>query len=170
MAALAIEDVAALVLSDTELVADGPSFTAMTMRWLHGQGLAPAELFFITGSDAFAEIASWHDYPAILDFCHFVAISRAGWPLAALRERLPDLAPRMRTLGVQGFAAVDPAAEPRLSIFLVEHPTPDVSSTGIRARVRDGLPLDGLVPGSVERHIRRHGLYGAPGETTSATR
>ena len=37
------------------------------------------------------------------------------------------------------------------SIFLVDAPTPDVSSTEIRRRLRAGEPLAGLVPASVER-------------------
>jgi nicotinate-nucleotide adenylyltransferase len=170
MAALAIDAVAGLVLSDMELAAGGPSFTATTMRRLHGRGFEPAALFFITGSDAFAEIASWRDYRAILDSCHFVVISRPGWPLSALGDRLPDLAPRMRTTGAGGAQAGDPVDASLLSIFLVDSPTPDVSSTGIRDRVRDGLPISGLVPPSVERYIQRHGLYGSVGDVPAATR
>jgi nicotinate-nucleotide adenylyltransferase len=170
MAALAIADAPGMVLSDIELLADGPSFTATTMRRLHGLGFAPIELFFITGSDAFAEIASWRDYPALLDFCHFVAISRPAWPLAALRARLPDLAPRMRLLEAAGPAGADPVPASELSIFLVEHRTPDVSSTEIRDRVRDGHLIAGLVPPAVEHHIRRHGLYRDPGPTPAVSR
>ena len=170
MAALAIDGVAGFALSDMELLADGPSFTASTLRRLHGRGLEPAALFFIIGSDAFAEIASWREYPAILDFCHFVVISRPGCALEALGARLPDLAPRMRTTGTQGSSAESPAAAAALSIFLVESPTPDVSSTRIRDRARLGLPIAGLVPPAVERHIRRHGLYGGRGESPAAAR
>ena len=157
MAALAVDSAPGLVLSDTELAADEPSFTATTMRRLHSQGFAPTELFFIAGTDALAEIASWRDYPALLEFCHFVAISRPAWPLAALRVRLPELASRMRTPDAPGPPGGErPAA---LSIFLVEHATPDVSSTEIRDRVRHGLSIAGLVPPAVGRHIERHGLY-----------
>jgi nicotinate-nucleotide adenylyltransferase len=170
MAALAIDGVAGLVLSDMELAAAGPSFTATTMRRLHSKGFEPAALFFITGSDAFAEIASWCDYPAILDSCHFVVISRPGWALSALGDRLPDLAPRMRTTGAGRAASGDSVDGALLSIFLVESATPDVSSTRIRDRVRNGLPISGLVPPSVERHIRRHGLYGSAGEGPAAAR
>ena len=45
------------------------------------------------------------------------------------------------------------------SIFLVNRPTPDVSSTAIRARCAEGQPITGLVPPAVERHIDRHALY-----------
>jgi len=163
MAALAIDSAPGLVLSDTELAADEPSFTATTMRRLHSQGFAPTELFFIAGTDALAEIASWRDYPALLEFCHFVAISRPAWPLAALRVRLPELASRMRTPDAPGSPGGERPAAPALSIFLVEHATPDISSTEIRDRVRHGLSIAGLVPPAVGRHIQRHGLYHGAG-------
>jgi nicotinate-nucleotide adenylyltransferase len=170
MAALAIADAPGMVLSDIELLADEPSFTATTMRRLQHRGFAPVELFFITGSDAFAEIASWREYPALLDFCHFVAISRPAWPLSALRTRLPDLAPRMRLLDSARTAGAFALPAPDLSIFLVEHRTPDVSSTEIRDRVRDGRPIVGLVHPAVERHIRRHGLYRDAGPAPPVSR
>src|SRR5262249_39122927 len=53
--------------SDLELGRQGPSFTVDTLRDLHRQGWSPAQLFFIIGADAFAEIATWHEYPAVLD-------------------------------------------------------------------------------------------------------
>ena len=98
MAALAIADHPDFVVSDIELAPETPSFTATTLARLHALGFAAVELFFIIGSDAFAEIATWRDYPAVLDLCHFVVISRATLTLASLRSRLPALASRMRTV------------------------------------------------------------------------
>src|SRR5438034_2402539 len=50
-----------LLASDLELMRDGPSFTALTLEALHREGYAPSQLFFIIGSDAFAEISTWYD-------------------------------------------------------------------------------------------------------------
>jgi len=165
MAALAIADEPGMMLSDMELKADGPSFTATTLERLHACGYAPVELFFITGSDAFAEIATWRDYPAVLELSHFIVISRPTCPLAGLWSRLPDLAPRMHMIEAGGVAAPEALVEPAVSIFLVEHRTPEVSSTGIRDRVRDGRSIAGLVPPAVERYVERHGLYRSAGST-----
>src|SRR5262245_34091585 len=62
MAALATRDIEGCRLSDLELQRSGPSYTALSLRDLHGAGWKPSQLFFILGADAFAEIASWHDY------------------------------------------------------------------------------------------------------------
>jgi nicotinate-nucleotide adenylyltransferase len=150
MAALAVNGIDGLEASDLELSAPGPSYTADTlMRVRAGGGLAASQIVFITGADAFAEIETWHRYPEVLDLSHFVVVSRPGFPAGTLRQRLPALAPRMTAAADAEFPA----------IFLVDSPTPDVSSTDVRRRRRAGEPLTGLVPESVERHIVQHGLY-----------
>lgn len=157
MVALAVLDQPGLVASDFELRASAPSFTAATLSRLAELGHDPLQLFFITGGDAIAEIATWRDYPWLLDRAHFIAVTRPGYPTVTLRERLPALAARMIDVTpAQTTAVVTPA---RPSIFLLDAVTTDVSSTAIRQRLVDGLPLTGLVPERVERHIERHHLY-----------
>ena len=140
---------------DLELRQATPSYTADTLRQLHAIGYAPAELIFLTGADAFAEIATWKDYPAIFDLAHFGVVSRPGTTLDQLVPRLPALAPRLR---IAAGAAADCAAN-ALSIFLIDAPTSDVSSTAVREARRGNRSLAGLVPPSVEQHIHQHGLY-----------
>jgi nicotinate-nucleotide adenylyltransferase len=131
-------------VSDLEVRRDGPSYTALTLEALHREGFAPADLFFITGSDAFADVATWHDYPRILQLANFVVVSRPGAP------RPSELIPNPVS------SITDPA---RPTVLSVEADTPDVSSTDIRRRVGAGESIDGLVPSSVAGHIRRHHLY-----------
>ena len=155
MAALAVNGIAGLVASDAELCVSGPSYTADTLDRLHASGLDRSQIFFITGADAFAEIATWHRYPEVIDLAHFVVVSRPGHAMDDMRRRLPALASRMRAA-----AGATPVAPSAPSILLVETPTPDVSSTIIRERLRRGEPITGLVPPAVERHIHQHRLYG----------
>ena len=72
-------------VSDLELHRDGPSYTFDTLAALHREGLSPLQIFFITGADAFAEIATWHRYPDVLDAAHFAVVARPGTTLDALR-------------------------------------------------------------------------------------
>ncbi|MGE3274206.1 MAG: nicotinate-nucleotide adenylyltransferase [Vicinamibacterales bacterium] len=156
MAAMAVAPEPGFEASDLELQRPGPSYTFDTLSRLHAAGHTASRLFFITGADAFAEIATWSRYPAVLDLAHFVVVARPGTALTALRNRLPDLAPRMMSPG-----AIQPDAPP--AVILLEAPTPDVSSTDIRHRAAAGGSLDGYVPPAVASHIARHGLYrGAP--------
>jgi nicotinate-nucleotide adenylyltransferase len=116
--------------------------------------VAPTQIFFLLGADAFAEIATWSRYPAVLDLAHFVVVSRSGTPLAALDARVPDLVPRFSTV-----ADVDRRATTAIVPLAAE--TPDVSSTDIRGRAARGEALTGLVTPPVEQYIRRHALYGS---------
>lgn len=161
MAAIAVSGVDGLAVNDLELLAPGPSFTADTLLRLRASlDVDASQIFFITGADAFAEIETWSRYPEVLDLANFVVVSRPGMSLQALRQRLPGLKDRMRLPRAAKAAA---SAEGRRTsgtfIFLVDAPTPDVSSTEIRRRIAERRPLSGLVPPGVEHHITRHALY-----------
>jgi nicotinate-nucleotide adenylyltransferase len=154
MAALAVNGIDGLEASDLELSAPGPSYTADTLARLHERGLEASQIFFITGADAFAEIATWSRYPEVLDRSNFVVVSRPGFDASELPGVLPALADRM----VPG--SNDRIGD-ELKIFLVNTPTADVSSTEIRRRLDSGESVRGMIPPAVEEHIRQHGLYSA---------
>ena len=153
MVALSVAGRSGWRASDIELRHSTPSYTTTTLNRFHERGYAATELFFIIGADAFAEIASWKDYPRILDQAHFAVVSRPGCPVTRLAARLPALAPRM----VQPW--IDDGAQTNPVIILIDAPTADVSSTAIRQRRADGLPIADLVAESVQQHIEQHGLY-----------
>lgn len=154
MTALAVNGVDGLAVSDLELCAPGPSYTIDTLtRFRERSGVTASQIFFITGADAFAEIDTWHRFPEVLEQAHFVVVSRPGFPVLGLRGKLPSLAPRMIGAGAKAAEADRPA------IFLLDAPTPDVSSTDIRRRLRAGEPIAGLVSPAVDTYIRQHGLY-----------
>jgi nicotinate-nucleotide adenylyltransferase len=173
MAAMAVAGHPAWRAVDLELRQDVPSYTADTLRHFHAIGFAPSELVFITGADAFLEIATWREYPAVLDLAHFAVVSRPGVPAGELSARLPALAPRMRP--VDGIM-VHPTASAPTCIFLIDAVTAEVSSTAIRGARQARQSIAGLVPLLVQHHIEQHGLYedstpaaGAPkGSLTSA--
>ncbi len=81
--------------ADLELRSPTPSFTSGTLAKFHERGYAASELFFVIGADAFADIGSWRDYPAILDAAHFAVVSRPGFLVEQLPHRLPRLVSRM---------------------------------------------------------------------------
>jgi nicotinate-nucleotide adenylyltransferase len=154
MAALCAADHDWMTVSDDELRAEGPSYTVDTLERLRASGLGGSQIFFITGADAFAEINTWHRFPEVLELAHFAVVSRPGTPVAGLAARLPALKSRF----VAAAHADDHGGRP--AIFLVDAATPDVSSTEVRRRLGAGAPLEGLICPAVERHIRRHQLYG----------
>jgi nicotinate-nucleotide adenylyltransferase len=143
MAALAVNGQAGLAVSDLEIGGSGPSYTFDTLTRLHATGLTAAQIFFITGADAFAEIETWKRYPDVLDLAHFVVVSRPGFPASKVSTSLP-------------------AVSSQLEIQVVDARTPDVSSTDIRRRLAAGSSIAGLVPEAVRTYIAQHDLYSAP--------
>jgi nicotinate-nucleotide adenylyltransferase len=155
LVSLAIDGRPSWRVSDAEVARQGPSYTVETLRALQTEGWQASQLFFILGADAFAEIATWHAFPAVLDEAHFAVMARPGTTLDAAAARTPAFRARMRT------AADARAITEGTAIFLVEARTRDISSTEVRTRLAAGLGIDDLVPAAVARHIVAHHLYGA---------
>lgn len=111
----------------------GPTYTIDTLRDLQRQRPG-AELFFITGADAVAQILGWRDHEELWNLAHFVAVSRPGHVLTT--EGLPTD-----------------------TVSQLEIPALSISSTDCRARVRRGHPVWYLVPDGVVQYIAKHHLY-----------
>jgi nicotinate-nucleotide adenylyltransferase len=110
-----------------------PTFTIDTLRDIRRER-PEAELFFITGADAIAQILSWRDVEELWELAHFVAVSRPG-----------------HDLSVSGL--------PEQDVSLLEVPALAISSTDCRDRVRRGFPVWYLVPDGVVQYISKHHLY-----------
>ena len=151
MAALAALGEPGWTVSDIELAREGPSYSFDTLTAIAARGWTATQIFFLIGADAFAEIATWSRYPAVLDLAHFVVVTRPGTTDDNVRAR-PELASRLTTAEAVGSRTTP-------GIVLVTAKTPDVSSTTIRDRAARGESLTGLVTEPVEQYIRRHGLY-----------
>ncbi len=168
MVALAALTAEHLRASDLELEAAGPSYTSITIGRLRQAGYARLALFFIVGADTFSDIASWRNYPDILEQCQFAVISRPGHPCDDLDARFPALAGKMLRVdpkqagGDAGRLGPATPTTDTTAIHVIETPTADVSSTGIRHRLACGESIAGLVPDEVATYIRRHGLYSGP--------
>lgn len=159
MTTLAAADHPSWSVSDLELKRDGPSYTFDTLTELIQQGHSAAQIFFIIGADAFAEIATWSRYPAVLDLAHFAVVARPGITLDSMQKRLPDLAARMTTPASLKPTASSPKPSEGTRIILIEAATPDISSTEIRRRLAAAASITGLVPDFVGTYLAHHRLY-----------
>ena len=174
MAGLAAAEQQGWTASDIELTRDGPSYTFDTLtelsRSVRGEAIKSKgrggavnrvewQFFFIIGADAFAEIATWSRYPAVLDLAHFAVVARPGITLHSLQARVPDLADRMTTPDLFKPQAPSPKPDGKTRVILIETATPDVSSTEVRRRVRAGEGISDLVPDTVSSYIATRRLY-----------
>ncbi|HOO56491.1 MAG TPA: nicotinate-nucleotide adenylyltransferase [bacterium] len=123
------------------------SYSIDTIRYFieHYKDRNP-EIFFITGLDAVMEILTWSEPDDILKLSTIIAATRPGYDVSQLENRLgTDLMMNVRILRASALA---------------------ISSTDIRNRVVNGLPIKYLLPESVEQYIENHRLYQKPREAS----
>ena len=133
MTAIATASNPRFTVSRVDIDRPGPTYTIDTLRDLR-KDRPDAELFFISGADAVAQILDWKDNDELWNLAHFVAVSRPGHALS------------IRGLPEQGVSSL-------------EVPALAISSTDCRARVDRGYPVWYLVPDGVVQYISKHHLY-----------
>jgi nicotinate-nucleotide adenylyltransferase len=120
-------------VSRVDIDRNGPTYTIDTLRDVRKE-YPDADLFFISGADAVAQIFEWKDVAELWDLAHFVAVSRPG-----------------HSLSIRGL--------PEHGVSSLEIPALAISSTDCRARVGRGHPVWYLVPDGVVQYISKHHLY-----------
>lgn len=123
-------------VSRVDIDRDGPTYTRDTLRDLR-TAMPDAELYFITGADALADIFTWRDPDELFELARFVGCTRPGYTMDA------DVL----------------AALPAERVTMVEIPALAISSTACRERARAGEPVWYLVPDGVVQYISKHHLY-----------
>ncbi|NIP16235.1 MAG: nicotinate-nucleotide adenylyltransferase [Pseudomonadales bacterium] len=155
MLCLACADDERLVPDDRELNRDRPSYTVDTLLEIRKE-VGDESLVWVLGSDAYADLASWHRWREVLSLANLVVLQRPGGP-----RRWPapvdELTARHR---------VDAMLDaPCGQILFLKAPMQDVSASEIRAAIAGGRPVGHLLPERVATYISRHGLYGAPSDS-----
>ena len=107
------------------------SYTVDTLAGVAAE-LPGAELFLLLGADAFALFDQWRDPEGVRALATIVVMVRG------------DDAPRPHE---------------RAGVLVLQSRRVDVSSTELRARVRDGRTIRGFVPDAVADYIAEHRLY-----------
>ncbi|WP_307857663.1 nicotinate-nucleotide adenylyltransferase [Paenarthrobacter sp. DKR-5] len=129
-------------VSRVDIDRPGPTFTIDTLRDL--RRMRPdADLYFITGADAMAQILSWKDVEELWSLAHFIGVTRPGHVL--------------HNLG-------------RSDVSLLEVPAMAISSTDCRRRVAEANPVWYLVPDGVVQYIAKYRLYRGPAEIRGSGR
>jgi len=134
----AVGDVPGLEAGRLELDRGGESYTADTLAELAAT-ITGAELFLIVGWDVAAELTTWDRIEEVQRLATLVVVNRPG-------------AGRPSGLDVHGWRVAD-----------VTVPNLEISSTDLRARAREGRPLDYLMPQAAVTFVRARGLYADDG-------
>ncbi|MCI0744413.1 MAG: nicotinate-nucleotide adenylyltransferase [Verrucomicrobia subdivision 3 bacterium] len=119
-------------VDDQEMRRGGVSYTIDTLRD-YGKRFPNAKLFYLIGADHIPQLPKWRDAAELAALAEFVVIPRPG-------EVTVNAPAGFRVRMLKGFPF-------------------GVSSSQIRARVKAGQPIDGLVPPAVAEAIRNSRLY-----------
>lgn len=133
MVELAIADNPRFELSLLE-GADRPAYTYESIAHFRKRGFNREELHLIVGSDSLEEISDWLHPESIFENATIIAMRRAA--------------------SNESFSPPEGAA-----VILIESCSNSISSSGIRALIREGKSIRYLVPEPVERFIREEKLY-----------
>ncbi len=144
MVQLALASNPHFLISRIEIDRPGPSYLVDTLRLLRQEWGKEAKLSFIIGGDSLELFATWHDPMGILaQLDHLIVVRRPGY--------VEDIAYNKQLEGqLPGISR---------HLLTVKVPQLDISSTDLRRRVREGLPIKYQVPEAVEAYIKQHGLY-----------
>jgi len=129
-------------VSRVDIDRGGPTYTIDTLRDLSAR-MPDAELYFITGADALAEIFTWRDADELFELARFVGCTRPGY------EMTPSMLGEI----------------PSDRVTILEIPALAISSTECRERRAKGEPVWYLVPDGVVQYISKHDLYASSDPT-----
>jgi nicotinate-nucleotide adenylyltransferase len=119
-------------IDEQEIRRGGVSFTIDTLRD-YAKKFPAAKLFYLIGVDNVARLNEWREADELAKLAEFAAVPRPG-------DRAAEFPEPFRGKILKGFPV-------------------EISSSQIRARVKDGLPVDSLVPPFVADGIRSAQLY-----------
>ena len=135
MVELAIADNPHFSVSPVELARTAPSYTVDTIRALRARHGERAALFFVMGLDSLVGFAAWHRPEEIIRLARLIVINRPGVSVdwSDLERAVPGI---------------------RQASEVIDTVNIGISSTDIRERLRQGLPIRYQVPDAVESYIR----------------
>ncbi|MBD3169202.1 MAG: nicotinate-nucleotide adenylyltransferase [candidate division Zixibacteria bacterium] len=119
---------------DIELKREGKSYTAETLAEIRDE-FPDWKLYFIIGGDNLSEILDWKTPERIFELAEVVLVNRPNMQKNVGEVELPG------------------------DVTAVTLPELDISSSGIRDYIKEGIPCRYLLPPGVEEYIIENGLY-----------
>lgn len=161
MLAIATEDDERLLISTVELDAPDRRYTVETLRYFQTKFGESVDLFFVMGTDSWAEITTWREWRTLLGLTNQIVVTRPGYeanPRAEIES--PTEVVDVRGLNAARVAKLlDEARGPH--VYITDAAMVDVSATAIRNAARSNRKdeLQTMVPASIADYILKYQLY-----------
>ncbi|MGH9326269.1 MAG: nicotinate (nicotinamide) nucleotide adenylyltransferase [Terriglobia bacterium] len=155
MTALACAGEPKFVPSLLEAPGRRPHYSVETTRALIKTLGAGNRLYFLIGADAFLDLPQWREPQRLLDQTDFIVVSRPGFHIRDVMNVIPkhmvNQSPRRgrpQTVRLR-----------RSTLHVLSGVHVPVASSDLRAALRRGEPVTGLLPPLVEEYIMKEGVY-----------
>ncbi len=142
MCKLTFADVPQVVVSDTEILRQGQSYTVDTLKEISTKH-PNDDLFLIVGADSFIQLPLWHNVSEIFSLATVLTIARGEFDYNELLTQKSKL-----------------ESEFGARSFVVRKPVVQVSSTQIRNLISADDKFSHLLSDGVGEYIARNELYG----------
>jgi len=129
-----------------------PSYTIDTLRELLKHYKSDCQLYFMIGADAFLDILTWKSYQKVLQSVKFILSRREGYK----ETNLSDL---LKKLGYTSSDGSWSGKDGKKDIYILDRLPENISSSGIRTKIKQGESVQGLLPKLVIEYIQKHKLY-----------
>jgi len=155
MVQLAVHNNPAFLADQRETYRNDACYTVNTLSELRTELGSQQPLCLLLGSDAFAQLHTWHEWQRLFELAHIVVMQRPGQPLGntmaatdptLLHEYTSRLAPSPQVLH----------ESPAGHIVVLNIPALEISATDIRCRCVENKNIHSLVPDSVAHYIQNH--------------
>lgn len=135
MTRLALSNENGMLASEIELNRNGTTYTVDTLNLLKRE-LPQTELFYIVGEDTLIALQTgWKNVDEVYGLTSFISFERTG------------------------FDSHGVAIDPRMRVDYAKKEPSGMSSSSIRKKIAQGLPVDAELPASVFDYIKANNLY-----------
>ena len=141
---------------DAEIIHDGNSYSFQTIEYFKKSYKNKVDPFFILGIDVFLEISTWKNYPIFFSESNFIVMNRPGYTSIKPEDILPaDIATEF------DYDHENKSFKHKSGycIHYVNVTPHDISSTDIRAKIKEGRETTGLISNKVSEYIKNNCLY-----------
>lgn len=135
----AIKGIDYFEVSDYEIKKKGMSYTYLTVENFKAPN---RKVFFITGADCLMDLEMWNGVNRIFNACEFVVFTRPGYDEEKLKAQKMKIEEKYNK-----------------KVILIHVNSPNISSTMIREKIRDGKKVDNLLSKNVLNIIQKEELY-----------
>jgi len=141
MCRLAFRDVEGVIVSDIEIKRDGKSYSIDTLRHMSCED---QRLFMLCGTDMMLTLGDWDDADEIFKLCY---------PVYIRREEDRALDAKIIEKNTEYFEKYGKY------VIKLDSPVIDISSTELRAKMKNGEDVSAYVDAEVLKYIQEKGLY-----------